>query len=257
MIDVGSGPPLVLIPGIQGRCEWMQPTVDALAQRWRVITSSLPGEPGTPRSQKNGASSFEAFVDHVDQIFETGNVSTAVVCGVSFGGLIALRYAARRPERVRALILVSPPGPNWTPATQQRRYINNPVWTSPGFVVRAAYRSWQELRATYPGVLARLKFCAAAAPRVLTAPASPLRMSSRARMALAERFEGDCASVKAPTLVVVGERHLDRVVRQDESMAYLTAIKGAEFQLLENTGHLGTISAPDRFAAIVAEFMNG
>ena len=31
MIDVGNGPPLVLIPGMQGRWEWMQPTVNALA----------------------------------------------------------------------------------------------------------------------------------------------------------------------------------------------------------------------------------
>ena len=30
MIDVGSGTPVVLIPGLQGRWEWMAPTVDAL-----------------------------------------------------------------------------------------------------------------------------------------------------------------------------------------------------------------------------------
>ena len=256
MIDVGSGPPLVLIPGIQGRCEWMQPTIEALARQCRVISSSLPGEPGSWRS-RNGASGFDGFVEHVDAIFEARNVSSAVVCGVSFGGLIALRYAARRPERVRALILVSTPGPQWTPGTQQQRYIRNPVLRSPAFAVRAIYRSWQELRATYPDVRARLKFCAAAAPRVLKAPASPTRMSSRARLAIAERFDRDCASVTARTLVITGERHLDRVVRQDDSMSYLTTIPGAEFQLLENTGHLGTISTPDRFAAIVARFLNG
>ena len=48
MIDVGAGTPLVLIPGIQGRWEWMEPSVEALAREYRVITASLPGEPGTP-----------------------------------------------------------------------------------------------------------------------------------------------------------------------------------------------------------------
>ena len=44
IIDVGAGRPIVLIPGIQGRWEWMQPAVAALAVRFRVITFSLLGE---------------------------------------------------------------------------------------------------------------------------------------------------------------------------------------------------------------------
>ena len=40
VIDRGAGTPLVLIPGIQGRWEWMAPAVDALAARTRVLTGS-------------------------------------------------------------------------------------------------------------------------------------------------------------------------------------------------------------------------
>ena len=50
MVDVGAGTPLVLVPGIQGRWEWMQPSVEALARDYRVITASLPGEPGVGMS---------------------------------------------------------------------------------------------------------------------------------------------------------------------------------------------------------------
>ena len=52
--------PLVLIPGIQGRWEWMQPAIDELAKEWRVIPCSLPGEPGAG-SGVNGR--FDAFVE--------------------------------------------------------------------------------------------------------------------------------------------------------------------------------------------------
>ena len=31
MFDQGKGAPLIVIPGVQGRWEWMAPTVDALA----------------------------------------------------------------------------------------------------------------------------------------------------------------------------------------------------------------------------------
>src|SRR6266536_3504143 len=118
MIDVGSGPPIVLIPGIQGRWEWLRPAVDALATQFRIVTSSLPGEPGQARYSGAG---FDQLAEHVDRLLNEGNISKAAVCGVSFGGLVALRYAATRPERVRALILVSTPGPRWQPAAHQAR----------------------------------------------------------------------------------------------------------------------------------------
>jgi hypothetical protein len=37
-------------------------------------------------------------------------------------------------------------------------------------------------------------------------------------------------------------------------MQYVSLIEGARFQRLEHTGHLGIVSAPARFAAIVSRF---
>ena len=48
---------------------------------------------------------------------------------MSFGGTIATRYAATYPNRVSALVLVSVPGPSWTPNPRQARYIERP-WSS-------------------------------------------------------------------------------------------------------------------------------
>lgn len=243
--------PLVLIPGIQGRWEWMQPAIDELAKEWRVIPCSLPGEPGAG-SAVNG--SFDSFVDYLDDVLETASVERAVICGVSFGGLVALRYAARRPERTDALILVSTPGPRWKPDARLTRYMKWPTLSSPLFFAGAINRFWPELRVTYTDVGERLRFCGSALSRVLAAPAVPSRMSRRAELAAHETFDGDCARIKAPTLVITGERELDRVVKYDESLDYVSKIEGARFQLLENTGHLGIISAPNRFAAIVSRF---
>jgi 3-oxoadipate enol-lactonase len=243
--------PLVLIPGIQGRWEWMQPAIDELAKEWRVIPCPLPGEPGA-RTTVNG--SFDSFVDYVDGVLDAAAVERAVICGVSFGGLIALRYAARRPNRTEALILVSTPGPRWKLKPHLVRYMKWPTLSSPLFFAGAFGRFWPELRVTYPDIRQRVRFCAAAMARVLAAPAIPSRMSRRAKLAEPEQFECDCASVKAPTLVITGERDLDRVVKYDETMDYVSLIEGARFQLLEHTGHLGTISTPDRFASIVSRF---
>jgi 3-oxoadipate enol-lactonase len=260
MMDIGSGPPLVLIPGIQGRWEWMQPAIDVLARDWRVITSSLPGEPGVaapaPVNPSSNNGDFDLFVQHVDDMFDAAGISSAAICGVSFGGLIAVRYAARRSERVRALILVSTPAPRWTLKPNFARYARWPTLGAPFFAAGAVGRFWREARAIYPKPRARLQLCASTLWRVMSAPAVPYRMSCRVRLATAQDFESDCRSVTAPTLVVTGERDLDHVVPCDETLSYLTLIRGARFQLLERTGHLGTVLAPERFAAIVSKFLH-
>jgi len=253
MVDVGAGTPLVLIPGIQGRWEWMQPSVEALARDYRVITASLPGEPGVGMSF-GAEADFDVFVRYLDDLLDGSGVASAIICGVSFGGLIALRYAATRSERVRGLILVSTPGPRWRMNPTQARYASWPTLASPLFVAGAVRRGWREMCALFPHGGARLSASASAAWRVARAPAVPRRMSRRARLAERQDFEADCSCVKAPTLVVTGERDLDLVVPCDETMSYLTLIPGSSFQLFERTGHLGTVLAPDRFAAIVSDF---
>ena len=255
MVDVGSGTAIVLIPGIQGRWEWMRPSVDELAKHWRVVASSLPGEPGSARFSDEAG--FDQFVRHVDRLMDAAQISCAAICGVSFGGLVALRYAATRNERVRALILVSTPGPRWKPEPHLARYLRWPTLYSPLFFLRALGRFWPEVCATFPNVGERLTFCVKTAWRLTSAPAVPSRMSRRAQLAAAEQFERDCARVSAPTLVVAGRRELDTVVNIDETMEYLTLIPGAIFQTFGNTGHLGTISAPEQFAAIVSKFLKG
>ena len=72
-----------------------------------------------------------------------------------------------------------------------------------------------------------------------------------------EAIAGRHASVMRPdaaTLIVAGEPELDRVVPNEDTLRYLDLIPGSSFQLLEGTGHLGTVLAPDRFAAIVSRF---
>jgi pimeloyl-ACP methyl ester carboxylesterase len=253
IIDVGTGTPLVLVPGIQGRWEWMEPCVRALAREYRVVTASLPGEPGVPMSCEADAD-FDLFVTYLDAVLDASRISSAILCGISFGGLIALRYAARRSSRVKGLILVSTPGPHWRLSSQQRRYVASPILLSPFFALGAARRGWRELRVLYPTARDRLKACVEAGWRVARAPAVPRRMSRRARLAECQDFEADCARVNVPTLVVTGERDLDQVVPSDETMRYLDLIPGSSFQLFEQTGHLGTVLAPDRFAAIVSTF---
>jgi hypothetical protein len=68
IIDRGTGTPVVLIPGIQGRWEWMAPAVDALAERCRVVTFSLADEPSSGFAA-DPARGIDNYLDQLDQVF--------------------------------------------------------------------------------------------------------------------------------------------------------------------------------------------
>ena len=67
-------------------------------------------------------------------------------------------------------------------------------------------------------------------------------------------FEADVRRVQAPTLVVTGAEDLDRTVPPALTRRYLDRIPGAELAVLEQTGHMGTITRPAEFANLIADF---
>ena len=254
MIDCGSGTPLVLIPGIQGRWEWMRPTVDALAARCRVITTSLAGDPGSDDAI-DPARGFASLVDQIDRLRARAELDRVALCGVSFGGYVALQYAATHPARVTALVIASSPGPAWQLSTRHRRYVRWPRLLAPAFAGGAPARLGPEIVAAHDGWWPRLRFVTRHLMRIAAALPSPARMSQRVRMAQQLDFGEACRAVRAPTLVLTGEPHLDRVVPVGTTLEYLRAIDGARAATLARTGHIGCVTRPGEFAKVVTEFI--
>ncbi len=246
-MDRRTGSPLVLIPGIQGRWEWMSPAVDALSVRHRVLTFSL--------NEVTGRSAFDGWMTHIDRLLDQAGHRQAALVGVSFGGLVAARYAARRPDRVSALVLVSPPAPGWRLDPKSATYVRRPVATLPLFAIRATGRLSREIVAALPTWRSRLSFGAVYLARALRWPASPRQMAAWVQEWMATDIASDCRRIAVPTLVVTGEPRLDRVVPVTGSLEYLRLIAGASHRTLPRTGHIGLVSKPREFAAIVDRFL--
>jgi pimeloyl-ACP methyl ester carboxylesterase len=256
VLDVGSGPALVLVPGIQGRWEYLKPAVDALARSFRVLTFNLCGERGS-RCRIDPALGFDNDARRILAALDELGIERAAVCGVSFGGLPAIRFAATHPERTSALIAVSTPGPGWRLRPKHQLYSRAPWLFSPIFLVESPLRLHAEVSAAIPSVNARRRFAQWLLGTLVRAPLSPARMAARADLIVRNDIVADCARVTAPTLVITGERALDRIVPVEATLAYLPLIAGAQHTTLERSGHLGTITAPDAFAQIVTSFAAG
>lgn len=255
MIDRGSGIPIVLIPGVQGRWEWMRPAVDALAKRHRVISFSLCDERTSPFPCEP-ARAFENYVAQVEIALDRAKIDRAVIVGVSYGGLIATEFAARHADRVSALVLANALHSSWQPNPLQQRYLESPIRSVPMFLAGAAGRARAELLAALPTFADRMRFTVIQGARVVLAPGSPAKMARRIAWAQAHRF-AEAHAVNPPTLLLTGEPELDRVVPVDVTRRYLNDYARAEHVVLERTGHQGLVTRPDAFAGVLERFVNG
>jgi 3-oxoadipate enol-lactonase len=256
IIERGTGTPLVLVPPLPGRWQYLRPAVDALAEWFHVITFTLCDEPSSG-ARFDPARGIDNYREQVLAALDQLSLPRAVIVGVSFGGVVALRFAAEHPERVSALVLVSTPGPQFRLRRRHEIYARMPWIFGPLFLAEGPWRLRRELSAALPRRSDRLTFAAEQMRTYLSAPISARRMAARARLIAQTPRAADCGRVAAPTLVVHGEPDLDHVVTVEGTAAYGRLIRGARVRLLERTGHLGTNVRPREFAALIREFVAG
>lgn len=250
MIDRGQGTPIVLIPGIQGRYEWMMPAIRELALRHRVLSFSL----GEGHEAPGPEGVFDAWVKDIDLLLDRARVEHAAIVGISFGGLVATYYASRRPERVNALALVSTPGPIVRLNDNADFYLRFPRVALPVFAVRSAGRLLPEAMSSRLKWGSRLQFLLEHGARVVASPLSPTQMVRWVRAWQQTDITKAARRVSAPTLVVTGEPELDKVVPVSSTLEYLDLIKSSKYEVLRRTGHVGLVSRPEDFAKLIGAF---
>src|SRR5258706_3280976 len=224
----------------------MRPAVDALSHSFRVLTFSLDGLTGAD---------LDDYATRVADALNEKSIERATICGVSFGGLIAARFASRYQSRCDALVLASTPTPALRLRRRHQMYLKAPWFFGLLFLAETPWRLRPEIRVAIPDSRERRRFSMDALRTLLGAPVSLSRMASRARLITSGSLETDCARITAPTLIITGEPHLDHVVPVEGSSEYLRLIANARSIVMPETGHLGSVTRPREFAAIVRAFV--
>jgi pimeloyl-ACP methyl ester carboxylesterase len=121
-IELGEGPAAVLLHGQPGSSGDWGPVARLLAPRMRVLAPDRPGygRTGGP------AAGFRENAGAVLEMLDEAGVESAVVVGHSWASGVALALAIDHPERVRALVLVSPVAPT-IPADRTDRLLARPL----------------------------------------------------------------------------------------------------------------------------------
>ena len=252
LVERGSGPPLVLIPGVQGRWEYSRGLVEELARSYHVITFSLCDERHGARA---ASCRMDVFATQVENVLDRLHIDRAHIVGVSFGGLVALRFAATRPNRTNTVALISAPGPQWHLRPRHDFYARLPWVFGPIFLLESPFRLRQEIIAALPTWRERRAYLREQLRTIATAPVSLARMAARARLIGSYDRVADCPRVSAPSLIVHGDDELDHVTGSGGTSQYASLIKGAKLAQLPQTGHLGSVTRPGDCASIIHRFI--
>src|SRR6476659_7217150 len=103
----GEGPALVCVPGFGGAQEDFADHLEALAERWRVITVDLRGHGDSDAPSDSSSYSLDRLARDVEAVADAVGAERFRLLGHSMGGMVARRIVLDRPERVAALVMMS------------------------------------------------------------------------------------------------------------------------------------------------------
>lgn len=119
---VGSGKPLIVVHGGPGIGPGYLRGLDAWSDEFKVVYYDQRGSGDTPLGDVTKVS-FSGGIEDLDALREGLGIERANLVGHSFGALLALLYAAHRPETTGSLVLLNP-APPFVPEMQDRLWAN-------------------------------------------------------------------------------------------------------------------------------------
>ena len=234
----GKGVPLVLVHGLGGSAaNWIE-VVAQSSGRFRLIVPDLPGHGGSGRARPGAG--MTDFADVVGALIEHEGAGSALVAGHSFGGLVALRLAHRRPDLVRGLLLAAPAGIATRTRAAQRvvtlaGLLRPGRWVAP-FRYRYSERAWYRTALFQRWFVADpLALSARATIGFLEGPLEHVDTRTAARAMLADDPRSDLEHVRCPSIVLWGAR--DPQLPLDDAFEYARRLR-AGLRVVADCGHL-------------------
>src|SRR5690348_11638693 len=108
--ETGTGPTVVLVPGSCSTGAAWRPIISHWTGRFRCVTTSLLGYGATAERRTAATADIAREVDIIEQVIRRTGGAVHLV-GHSFGGLVGLALALRRPELLRSLTILEAPAP--------------------------------------------------------------------------------------------------------------------------------------------------
>jgi pimeloyl-ACP methyl ester carboxylesterase len=225
----GRGNPLIFIHGWLGSWRYWMPAMEIMSEHGRTYALDLWGFGDSDRV--NGKYSISGYIKLLDIFVEEMGFSAMTLVGHALGAVVALRYAADKPDYIDRILAVSAP---LTGDTISRKLLSSGT----SFLDRM--RGWkpgeghveveQEMEKTAQGVV-----------------------EASLQSAMHIDLRQDVQRIQKPLLLVYGEKDSIVAVPQPEWLAH--AGENVRSIVLPNARHFPMLDDTTRFARLLGDFL--
>jgi 3-oxoadipate enol-lactonase len=235
----GAGPPVFFSHGLLYSCRMWDAQIPVLQRRFRCIRYDHRGQ-GQSTVEKSGYD-MDTVAEDAAALIRALGVQPVHFVGLSMGGFVGMRLAARHPDLIRSLVLLDTSA-DVEPAEHLPRYRMLTFierWLGPRLVAGAVMNIMH-------GASARADPTRAAEWKAVKA-----RFIATNRVGAVRAVHGvlgrkgikdELANIWAPTLVMVGEE--DTATVPAKAAAIAAGIRGARLVRIPKAGHLSPIDNP-------------
>ncbi|MBV8213112.1 MAG: alpha/beta hydrolase [Verrucomicrobia bacterium] len=251
----GTGVPLVFIHGaLLNSGLWTQ-QIETFSDLFTCVAYDLRGH-GRSGSSDEKRYSIGTFADDLAEMLDALELRRPILCGLSMGGMIAQSFAAKYPERVRALVLCDT-------GVSTCHYLTDKILNQAiGLVTPTAtllgvseFRRFTHLinqcfgdRSWVAQSEQSVDFVADAV-RIIT-PQEVVKIVTAIR-----KFDSSpLYRPKLPALILNGESDSPFILRQAKILQ--RAYSGADYRIIPKAGHLANLDNPGIFDLMMLEFLS-
>jgi 3-oxoadipate enol-lactonase len=245
----GSGPAVVFSHGLLWSGAMFDAQVAALSSSYRCIAYDHRGQGRSATSPE--PYDMERLTADAATLIEKLGATPCHFVGLSMGGFVGMRLAARRPELLRSLTLVE------SAADAEPRW-NVPKYRAMALVARAF--GFRPLAGAVMKIMFGRTFLADAARSALRdrlrgelLALDPPRVEAALDAVIRRRpIFDELARIATPTQVVHGDE--DRAIVMARATATAGAIPGAHLVVIPRAGHTASVEEPDAVTRALREF---
>ena len=227
---IGHGEPMVFLHGWIGSWRIWWPTMKSFAEKGRSFAMDFWGYGDSSRTPDGYL--FGSYVDQLGHFIEQLGIAEPVtLIGHSLGAAVALRFANLKPDRVRRLVLVSPP--------LNGSGINENLAQLPPMDFTTRYL---QKFLTVPELVHEIE------------KSDPVAVNSVASQLIAYEFATDIERITMSLLVILGER--DHVISQPLGGVFAALRKNKKHHhvLMKTCDHFPMLEQPSRFYRLLLDF---
>lgn len=258
--EAGTGHPVVLLHGSgPGASGWsnFQPNLPALSQHFRCLAIDMPGWGASDSPAPEDRNHVQTLVEILDAL----KIERAAVIGNSMGGMTAIHFAAKHPDRISHLIAMGAPAPG-------ARIFSQTGLTEGLKILIAGYAdpspsNFKQL-VSIMAFDQRFATDELAAERAANASARPEHAANflagfkkgimNGPLSEYQKITPQLMSSKTPTLIIHGRD--DRTVHMEHGLQLVTTIPDSRLLIINRCAHWAQLEHADEFNRVVTDFVS-